>query len=124
EDREEPPAIVRTIADAEGRVVRRITGPVQQGIQRVAWDLRLPGPTVTPAARGAGGSDDEEEGGGFGGRGGGVGPYVQPGAYQVSLAKRVDGVTTPLGQPQRFEVYLLDAEENGGRPAAIIAFEE
>jgi photosystem II stability/assembly factor-like uncharacterized protein len=124
EDREEPPALVLTVADAEGRVVRRITGPVQQGIQRVAWDLRLPGPTVTLAGRGAGGgADDEEEGGGFG-RGGGVGPYVQPGAYQVSLAKRVDGVTTPLGQPQRFEVYLLDVEENGGRPAAVIAFEE
>jgi hypothetical protein len=123
EDREEPPAVVLTVSDAQGRVVRRITGPVQQGIQRVAWDLRLPGPTITLAGRAAN-PDDDEEGGGFGGRGGGVGPYVPPGAYQVSLAKRVDGVTTSLGQPQRFEVYLLDSDENNGRPPAVIAFDE
>ena len=129
EDREEAPAVVLTISDVQGRVVRRITGPVQQGIQRVAWDLRLPGPTVTLAGRGGGagaggGPDDEEEGGGFGGRGGGAGAYVAPGTYQVSLAKCVDGVTTPLGKPQRFDVYLLDSEENGGRTPTVIAFQE
>jgi hypothetical protein len=123
EDREEAPAVVLTVSDAQGRVVRRITGPVQQGIQRVAWDLREPGPTITLASRAAN-PDDEEEGGGFGGRGGGVGPYVPPGAYQVSLAKRVDGVSTSLGQPQRFEVYLLDSDENNGRAPAVIAFDE
>jgi hypothetical protein len=130
EDREEAPSIVLTISDAQGRVVRRITGPTQQGIQRVAWDLRAPGPTVTLAGRGggaggaAGGGPDDEEEGGFGGRGGGAGPYAQPGTYTVSLAKRVDGVTTPLGQPQRFEVYPLDPEENTGRTPAVIAFQE
>jgi hypothetical protein len=124
EDREEPPAIVLTISDAQGRVVRRVTGPVQQGIQRVAWDLRLPGPTVTLAGRAGGGGADDEEGGGFGGRGGGVGPFAPPGTYQVALAKRIDGVTTPLGTAQRFEVYLLDTDENAGRSAAIVAFQE
>jgi photosystem II stability/assembly factor-like uncharacterized protein len=123
EDREEAPAVLLTVSDAQGHVVRRITGPVQQGVQRVAWDLRLPAPTITLATRAAGNPDDEEEGGGFGGRGG-VGPYALPGTYQVSLAKRVDGVTTPLGQPQRFEVYLLDSEENGARTPAVIAFQE
>ena len=121
EDREEAPAIELTVSDAQGRVVRRLTGPVRQGFQRVAWDLRLPGPTVTLAGR-SGNPDDEEEG--FGGRGGGVGPYAPPGTYQVALAKRVDGVTTPLGTPQRFEVYLMDGDENAGRPAAVIAFQE
>jgi photosystem II stability/assembly factor-like uncharacterized protein len=124
EDREEPPAIELTVSDAQGRVVRRITGPVQQGFQRVAWDLRLPGPTVTLAGRGGGaGNPPDDEEGGFGGRGG-VGPFAPPGTYQVALAKRVDGVITPLGTPQRFEVYLLDADENAGRSAAIIAFQE
>jgi hypothetical protein len=73
---------------------------------------------------GRAGNPDEEEEPGFGGRGGGVGPYAPPGTYQVSLAKRVDGVTTPLGTPQRFEVYLIDPEENAGRSAAVIAFQE
>ena len=120
EDREEVPAIELTISDAQGNVVRRITGPVQQGFQRVAWDLRLPAPTVTLAARPAN-ADDEEEG--FFGRGS-VGPYAPPGTYQVSLAKRVDGVTTTLGAPQRFEVYLLDGDEDAGRSAAVVAFQE
>jgi len=129
EDREEAPAIVLTISDAQGKVVRRITGSAQQGIQRVAWDLRLPGPTATLAGRGAagvggGGPDDEEEQGGFGGRGGGAGPYATPGTYQVSLAKRVDGVTTALGTPQKFEVYLLDPEETSGRAPAVVAFQQ
>jgi hypothetical protein len=98
-----------------------MTGPSQQGFQRVAWDLRLPAPTVALAGR-PGNPDDEEEGG-FGGRGG-VGPYAPPGSYQISLAKRVDGVMTPLGAPQRFDVYLLDSEEDAGRSAAVIAFQE
>ena len=122
EDREEAPAIELTISDAQGRVVRRITGPVQPGFQRVAWDLRLPGPTVALAGR-TGNPDDEEEGGGFGGRGS-LGPYAPPGTYQVSLAKRVDGTTTSLGAPQSFTVYLLDPDENAGRSATIIAFQE
>jgi hypothetical protein len=122
EDREEAPAIELTVSDGQGRVVRRVTGPVQQGFQRVAWDLRLPGPTVALAGRG-GNPDDEEEGGGFGGRGA-LGPYAPPGTYQVSLAKRVDGVTTPLGTAQRFDLYLLDVDENAGRSAAVIAFDE
>jgi photosystem II stability/assembly factor-like uncharacterized protein len=122
EDQEEAPAIELTISDAQGHVVKRITGPVQQGFQRVAWDLRRPAPMVTLAARPAN-ADDEEEGGGFGGRGS-VGPYAPPGTYQVSLAKRIDGVTTPLGASQRFDVYLLDSEEDAGRSAAVIAFQD
>ena len=121
EDREEAPVTELTISDAQGRIVRRITGPVQQGFQRVAWDLRLPAPTVALAGR-PGNPDDEEEGG-FGGRGS-VGPYAPPGAYQVALAKRVDGITTPLGTPQKFEIYLLDGDEDAGRSAAVIAFQE
>ena len=128
EDREEAPAVLLTISDDKGNVVRRLTGPSAQGLQRVAWDLRYPGPTVTLAGRGGGrggaegGNDDEEEGG-FGGRGGGAGPIVAPGTYHVSLAKRVDGVVTPLGAPQKFEVYLLDQDENGGRSPSVIAFQ-
>src|SRR5262245_37082989 len=44
-------------------------------------------------------------------------------SYRVWLSKRVDGVTTQVGAPQRFEVYMLD----GGAPSrttAIVAFQE
>ena len=42
EDREEEPAIIITVRDVEGNVVRRLNGPIEKGIQRVAWDLCYP----------------------------------------------------------------------------------
>ena len=42
EDREEPPAVVLTVTDDAGNVVRRLTGPAGAGFHRVAWDLRYP----------------------------------------------------------------------------------
>src|SRR5688500_5460059 len=42
EEEEEPPAVVVTITDSADRVVRRLTGPVTAGMQRLNWDLRYP----------------------------------------------------------------------------------
>ena len=126
EDREESPAIILTVADAEGHVVRRLTGPVTAGMHRVAWDLRYPAtnpprrPDAAGGGRGGGGGEPEAEA--AIGRGP-VGPFVLPGAYQVSLAKRVDGVVTPIGKPQRFDVYLLDPDATPRTPA-VVAFEQ
>jgi hypothetical protein len=118
EDREEEPALIVTVTDPEGRVVRRLTGPVSAGVNRVTWDLRYPPATpVTPRPAGGGGP-----GGGFFGFGGGAGPFVVPGTYTVSLAKRVDGVVTPLASPQTFEVYSLDADQMPRSPA-MLAFQ-
>src|SRR6185503_11199574 len=47
EEEEEAPAIIFTLTDSSGRVVRRLTGPVTAGMQRVTWDLRYP-PTSLP----------------------------------------------------------------------------
>src|SRR5439155_3907046 len=46
EAEEEAPAIVLTISDANGQVVRTLTGPVTQGVHRVAWNLRQPAPAL------------------------------------------------------------------------------
>jgi hypothetical protein len=46
-------------------------------------------------------------------------PFAPPGTYQVAIAKRVDGVSTPLGTPQRFQV--VDADSVPGRVIATIA---
>jgi hypothetical protein len=53
EAREEKPAIIVTVTDADGNVVRRLTGPVEKGFHRVAWDLRYPpsNPTRTEPPR-------------------------------------------------------------------------
>jgi hypothetical protein len=115
EDREEAPALVLTVTDAENRVVRRLTGPVTAGTHRVAWNLRYPAPnppTLTPP--------DTAGGGGFGGPP--AGPFVLPGRYVVSLSQRVDGVVSPLGEPRTFEVTPLDAGV-GPRSAEVVAFQ-
>ncbi|HEY2825291.1 MAG TPA: hypothetical protein VGI83_07075, partial [Gemmatimonadales bacterium] len=112
EEREEAPAIILTVTDAEGRVVRRVTGPVSAGTHRVTWNLRYP--SASPVT-GAGGG-----GGGFFGPS--DGPYAVPGSYAVSMAKRVDGVITSLGTPQNFDVYPLDGAS--ARTPAALAFEQ
>ena len=48
---------------------------------------------------------------------------VVPGTYQVAIAKRVDGVTTPIGQPQRFEVRMLDGNVPPRAPQ-VLAFQQ
>ncbi len=117
EDLEDAPQMVLTVTDQEGRVVRRLTGRTSAGVNRVTWDLRYP--STTPVTSGGGG------GGGFGGfgGGGGSGPYVIPGTYTVSLAKLVDGVATPVGESQSFEVYPLD-DVATPRSAEVLAFQQ
>jgi hypothetical protein len=72
-------------------VVRRITGPMQSGLHRVAWDLRLP----TPNAVRLGGEA-------------GAGPLVVPGTYRVSVSKRVGGQLVELIAPVPFQVKALE----------------
>ena len=97
EEVEDKLEIVLTIKDESGQVVRRITGPVSQGIHRVAWNLRYP--PVEPIELEATEREQWEwtpEG-----------PLVVPGTFTVSLAKKVEGVLTPLGEPQAFQVDSL-----------------
>jgi len=98
EAREEEPAVILTVSDAEGHVVRRLTGPTKAGVQRVAWDLRFPPSTPTSLKPPPDDNPFREPP---------KGPLVVPGAYAVSFARRVDGVLTPFGAPQTFEVAAL-----------------
>jgi photosystem II stability/assembly factor-like uncharacterized protein len=97
EDREEEPSIVLTVADSTGRTVRRLSGPAGAGLHRVAWDLRFPPAEPTALEEPTVGLFDEPS----------RGPLAVPGDYVVSLAKRVDGVLTPLGEPQPFAAQPL-----------------
>lgn len=96
ESLEDAPAMLLTVRDAAGNVVRHLEGKVEAGFHRVAWDLRYPQlePWVpepkepsfdTPAA----------------------GVVVEPGRYSVSLARRVDGQVEELGQTQSFDVVSI-----------------
>ncbi len=98
EDRELEPAVVMTVNDSEGNVVRRLTGPVEAGFHRVAWDLRYPpaDPTDLEPKKDDNPFDT-----------GPIGPLALPGSYAVAFAKRVNGEVEPFGEPQPFVAELL-----------------
>jgi photosystem II stability/assembly factor-like uncharacterized protein len=97
EDAEEKPAIVLTIRDETGQVVRRITGPGGKGVQRAAWDLRYPPVEPTEIEERRRESWESPP----------VGPFVVPGRFTVTLERRAGGVLARLGEPQAFEVEAL-----------------
>jgi hypothetical protein len=111
--------------------VRRLDEPATEGIRRVTWDLRSQGNALAASVplggggeggrggRGGGGGAVVAAGGGRGGAGageidpelaaqgggrGGGAPFVLPGKYTVSLAKRVNGVVTDLPGSEAIEV--------------------
>ena len=95
ESLEDRPAVVLTVRDATGTVVRHIEGPADAGFHRVAWNLSYP-PLAAWMPTDA--ADDREPG---------AGVLVMPGRYSVSLSTRVDGVATALGQSQDFDVVSI-----------------
>jgi len=101
EEEEEAPAIVVTVMDSGDRVVRRLTGPVTAGIHRLNWDLRYPAANLSAPPPPDADADFEPP----------SGSLVMPGSYKMVVAKRVDGVMTPLGPPQQFQV-VVDGQEN------------
>jgi hypothetical protein len=112
EDRQEDPAVVVTVSDANGQVVRRITGPTTAGISRIAWDLRL---QPTDPINGPPFKVDPD----YPFNAAPLAPFAPPGSYQVALFKRVDGTFSPLGTPQRFQV--VDVDSVPGRVMATLA---
>jgi hypothetical protein len=50
EEEEEAPAIIVTITDSSDNVVRRLTGPIGAGMQRLTWDLRYPAANLSAPA--------------------------------------------------------------------------
>jgi hypothetical protein len=101
-----------TISDSNGKPIRRLFAPSSSGINRVAWDLKLqaPNPVTGPPYS----SDPDWP---FGDPP--AAPYVVPGTYNVSFAKRVNGVFTQLGEPQQFQVVAIDGP--GGRTMTTLA---
>jgi len=116
EEEEEAPALIFTITDSSGRVVRRLTGPIAAGMQRVSWNLRYPAPALPPPPNPEAEDPFSE---------GPAGPLVMPGAYKVSVAKRVDGVFTSLGQSQEFQVTIEGQERmSPADRGALVEFQQ
>ena len=118
EDREEAPRVFLTVRDQDGEVVNVVRGSTSQGMHRAVWNYRYPG--YNPVTGGGGG------GGGFGGfgGGGGNGPMALPGDYTVSLAQRVDGVTTELAGPTPFSIAPINEPAIAAQDReAVLAFQ-
>ncbi len=114
EKREPAPAIILTLRDMEGQVVRRLYGPTTAGMHRVAWDLRLPAATalgVEPSYKYARAEKPR-------------GVMVGPGRYTVTLSKREDGKTSQLAGPVDLEVVPMrdGGALPGADPKAVAAF--
>ena len=102
---EDEPAIVLTVKDADGNVVRHVEGPVTAGFHRVAWDLRYP--TLDPWVP----EDQRQES-----YRNPAGVLVEPGTYTVHLARRIDGSLEDLEQMQTFEVKSIRQPTLPGSP--------
>ena len=115
EEEEDAPAIIVTITDSNNRVVRRLTGPVTAGMQRLTWDLRDPAANLGGPPPADADPDFEPP----------SGPLVMPGTYKALVAKRVDGVQTPLGPPQEFQI-IVEGQENmsSADRAALVEFQQ
>ncbi len=117
EEEEEAPAVIITVTDSAGRVVRRLIGANAPGVQRVNWDLRYPSPTLAAQVPPELADDfffDPPSG-----------ALVMPGVYKVSVAKRVGGVMTQLAAPQEFTVYVEGQEKMAGPDrSALVAFQQ
>jgi hypothetical protein len=111
EEKEEAPAIVLTVSDSDGNVVRRIEGPVKAGFHRMAWDLRyaLSSPW-TPEKTGENYIRMP-------------GPLAAPGTYRVRMARRVNGQLTDLGMEETFAVVQMQERGlKGVSPEQVVAF--
>jgi len=120
ETEEDAPALLFTVADAEGKVVRRISAPATAGMQRVVWDMRYTPPSIpaTPPRIPEGVTLPE----GF--TLGPQGPLVMPGSYTVTMAMRVGGVVTPMPGSQNFNVAVEGREKMSDvERAELIAFQ-
>jgi photosystem II stability/assembly factor-like uncharacterized protein len=106
----EAPQVWLVVRDADGNVVRRVSGPTTKGFHRVAWDLRYP----ATSAVGTSGSFLRGEPEGY---------MAAPGSYSVSLVKRVGGDVTEMAAAVSFDVVrMVEGALAGSEPQETVAY--
>lgn len=93
EEEAESPAVILSIKDQSGEVIRTISLNPVEGVTRVTWDWRANPFTLSGGGPSRGGDDGEE------GPRTGRGPMVTPGTYAVTIDLRNDGKISPLAGP-------------------------
>ncbi len=97
EDGQDSPAVLLTVKDRQGNIVRRLPGPTGSGFHRLAWDLRYT--ELSPIDQADNGWRESSSG-----------ILALPGTYTVELSRYVDGQFTQLGTPQTFKVVPLNRQ--------------
>ncbi|MDX2475499.1 MAG: glycosyl hydrolase, partial [Candidatus Krumholzibacteria bacterium] len=92
EELEDPAAVVLTVRNSDGAVVRQLNAPSSAGLHRLAWDLRH----ANLRSETDGKLDANT-----------AGPLAAPGTYTAELSQRIDGVTTALAGPVTVAVERL-----------------
>lgn len=109
---EPEPKIWIVIKDSVGFTVRRVSGPIEAGMNRVAWDLRYPAPEAVSLHHSPSPFDSEP-----------AGMLAPPGRYTATLAKEVDGKIEILSSPIDFDVVpLREGALAGSSPTEAAAF--
>ncbi|MDQ6785225.1 MAG: glycosyl hydrolase [Acidobacteriota bacterium] len=117
ESEEEAPAIVFTVSDLEGKIVRRISAPAAPGIQRITWDFRYAPPSISATPPQLPPGVVLPEGFTFGPQG----QLAMPGKYTVAMELRAGGTTTALPGTQTFEVTVEGREKMSAEERATLA---
>jgi hypothetical protein len=114
EKRERGPAMVLTVRDDQGQVVRRLYGPTTAGIHRITWDLRMPAEQAIGLTSSYAYAKQKPP----------EGFLVGPGRYTVTLSKRHDGKTEELAGPIELEVVPMrkGGVLEGADPKTVAAF--
>lgn len=115
EANEQKPRVLLLVRDHADQPLRWLEGPVEAGLHRVSWDLRLPPPDAITIQKPefVAPWDAPPQG-----------PLVAPGEYTVTLyVQRVDGVTLVAG-PQRFTVKALPTVDMTTDFAAVMTFQQ
>lgn len=108
---EEAPAIIFTIKDEAGNVVRKLQGENAAGLNRITWDLKYSSLDPVSANSAADGKNAQW--------------FVMPGKYSVTMSKRIDGVETVLAGPVEFICKPLGAPSLPTQDRrALVAFQQ
>jgi photosystem II stability/assembly factor-like uncharacterized protein len=96
ENSEQKNQVILVVKDKAGEIVTKISGPLKKGMSRLNWNLTSSIPTTINASSR-----------GWRGSGGGIRTQVDPGAYDLFLNKRVNGVVTEIAGPVELEVEKI-----------------
>ncbi len=114
ESEEFKPQLIFTIKDNSGKVVRKITKGISQGLHRLEWDLRYASKEPINLNKSS-----------FYNPFAGVeeGTLVEPGTYSVSMATYIDGEIKDVGEAKSFDVKALNESSIPGNREDKVAFQ-